>query len=410
MSAREPPIRPRRALTHVGGEVDVVARDPELGEALRRALDVDPDEDRVRAHVHGFHSYPARMHPDTALALIATLSSPRATVLDPFAGSGTVVVSARELGRRAIGSDLNPLSVALCRVKTTGCPPGFAEALLAAAERVVEHAKERQAKKLGPTHPYGPEDRQLYETYVLLALDGLRDGIERAAPEETRRTLFLVLSSMLTKLSRKRGDSSDGDQPKRLARSFAFRLFLLRTRELVEQLRTFTELMPPGTPPARVEQCDARQLGFLKSGSVDLVVSSPPYPGVYDYFAHHSARLRWLRMPGEDFRRGELGARRAFERDSQRGLQGFERDFTHCLSELARVITREGRVALLIADSAVSGRPLFVGEWLPPLVDRAGLRLIARASQTRPNFHEPSSRAFTQRDRREHLVLLARDT
>jgi hypothetical protein len=32
--------------------------------ALASALDVAGDDAASRAHVHGFHSYPARMHPD----------------------------------------------------------------------------------------------------------------------------------------------------------------------------------------------------------------------------------------------------------------------------------------------------------------------------------------------------------
>src|SRR5690606_25047375 len=150
--------RRRKALTHVGGQVEVHAEDPELARVLVSALDVRPDEERVLAHVHGFHSYPARMHPDTAQALVAALSPKRGTVLDPFCGSGTVLVAARELGRLALGSDLNPLAVELARLKLASYDAAFVRALNAAAERVAEHAMARKVAELGPTHPYGPED------------------------------------------------------------------------------------------------------------------------------------------------------------------------------------------------------------------------------------------------------------
>src|SRR5690606_9082165 len=44
-------------------------------------------------------------------------------LLDPFCGSGTVLVEARAAGLRAIGVDLNPLAVLIARAKTWTVPP-----------------------------------------------------------------------------------------------------------------------------------------------------------------------------------------------------------------------------------------------------------------------------------------------
>ena len=69
------------------------AGDPMMSRLLEQALDAahapgaDPD-----ALTHGFHSYPARMHPTTARRLIAGLLPVRGRLLDPFCGSGTVLV------------------------------------------------------------------------------------------------------------------------------------------------------------------------------------------------------------------------------------------------------------------------------------------------------------------------------
>src|SRR5262249_17266475 len=124
--------RERRSLSHVGGAVDM-GGDPALAQRLALALDVDAEPSASRDHVHGFHSYPARMHPATAARLVAAFAPPGATVLDPFCGSGTVLVEAMLAGRRAVGTDLNPLAVALATLKTTPRSARELEGMVAAA-------------------------------------------------------------------------------------------------------------------------------------------------------------------------------------------------------------------------------------------------------------------------------------
>ncbi|HET9932862.1 MAG TPA: DNA methyltransferase [Polyangiaceae bacterium] len=400
-------VKRRRALTHVGGEADIVAESDELRNVVARALDVSDEDERVLAHVHGFHSYPARLHAETAKTLIEALSSRGDSVLDPFCGSGTVPVVARELGRRAFGSDLNPLAVELARLKAAGMSESFARALVAASARVVEHARARQEAELGPTHPYGAEDRKEFATHVLLALDGLRDGIDEIEERGVRHALLLVLSACLTKLSEKKADSSSVHQPKRIARSFPFRFFALKTEDLARRALEFTARVPARTPAAELEICDARRLAYLPSKRVKLVVSSPPYPGVYDYFEHHATRLRWLRLDGTRLEQGEIGTRRAARRDAARAAGEWEADFGRCLVELRRVLTQDGLAALMLADSVIGARPYYADEWLPRVAKHERVAIVGRGSQARPHFHAPTARAFQRRPRREHLFILA---
>src|SRR5688572_30232246 len=64
---------------------------------------------------HGFHTYPAGMHPDAARDLVALF--PGETCFDPFCGGGTTLVEARAAGRRAFGADLSPIAVRVARVR-----------------------------------------------------------------------------------------------------------------------------------------------------------------------------------------------------------------------------------------------------------------------------------------------------
>src|ERR1700719_6806 len=63
------------------------------------------------------HPFPARMAPGIALEALGN-STPPLRVLDPMAGSGTVLAVARSKGHRAFGVDLDPLAVLLAGVWT----------------------------------------------------------------------------------------------------------------------------------------------------------------------------------------------------------------------------------------------------------------------------------------------------
>jgi adenine-specific DNA methylase len=406
---RAPPSAPkgrRTALSQLGGEVELWG-DERLAAALRAAFDVVATETAELADVHGFHSYPARMHPETAQRLIARLSTPGQTVLDPFCGSGTVLVEARRLGRRGLGYDVNPLSRELSWLKTLAPSDAWLAALTEEAARVAAHADERRKRKAGATQRYGDADRAQFAPHVLLELDGLRDGLQASAQPEQQRALFLVLSALLTKVSQKSGDSSLGATEKHVAPGFPSRFFVKKTSELCQQLAAYRQSLPADAPPAACTLGDARKLPGLAARSVALVVSSPPYPGVYDYLAHHDDRLRWLGLPSRDFEKLEIGSRRELSGESfGPALAVWERDLAATLSALAAGLDAAGSIVLLIADSTLAGKPLYAERVVEKAAPAARLELRARASQPRPHFHGGSREAFVKKPRREHLLLL----
>jgi DNA methylase len=407
VKASPPAAKGRRtALSQLGGAVEVWG-EPAAAAALKSALDVTATETAELRDVHGFHSYPARMHPDTAARLVASLSAPDQTVLDPFCGSGTVLVEARRLGRRSLGYDVNPLSRELCWLKTLAPGEDWLAALSENAARVAAHADERRQRKAGATERYGEVDRAQFAAHVLLELDGLRDGIHGIEDAEQRRALFLLLSALLTKVSQRSGDSNARTEPKRIAPGFPSRFFVKKTGELCRQLGEYRASLPPAAPPAACTLGDARKLPGLAARSVGLVVSSPPYPGVYDYLSHHDDRLRWLGLSSREFEKLEIGSRRELSGESfGPALARWERDLGATLTALTRALSAQGLIVLLIADSTLAGKPLFAERVVEKAAPAAGLMLVARASQARPHFHGGSRDAFAKQPRREHLLLL----
>jgi hypothetical protein len=401
--------RDRRALSHVGGAVELAGGSDAEQHALAAALAVEADEAATQAHVHGFHSYPARLHPETARRLIEELSRPGDRVLDPFCGSGTVLVEARLAGRAALGVDVNPLAIELSELKANGPGAPWVARLVPVAKRVAEHADDRRRTRAGATRRYSETDTALFAPHVLLELDGLRDGIEHVENPDVARALLLVLSAVLTKVSARAGDTGRSEGQKRVSAGYTARFFLKKADDLARRLDEAGALLPPRAPLVKVVHGDARDLRTVGDGKVDLVVSSPPYAGVYDYVVHHRDRLRWLDLPDDRFEAHEIGARRHARGVSfGHALARFRSELGAALGEMGRTLSSRGAAVLVIADSVLASRAVFADELVGGLAPSAGLALVAAASQKRPHVHAPTQRAFEKRPRREHALLLRR--
>jgi len=409
---KEPP-RKRRALTNVGGRIDTEGDAPDA-RLLAQSLDVPPstddDTDPSRAHVHGFHTYPARMHPDTAARLVRAFVQPGGRVLDPFCGSGTVLVEAMIAGRSPIGTDLNPLAVRLARCKTRPRDPAELENLVAQAKVCAASADERRKAKAGASRRFPPEDVEAFEPHVLLELDSLRAKLEMLRNDPAQHDLMLVLSAILVKLSKKRGDTSVGIAGRRTAPGFASKIFVQKTEELARSLAAFRALLPTPTPRgAFVEQDNATELRRLPAGLMDAIITSPPYAATYDYISHHAMRLRWLDLNASALAHGEMGARSTYQRiPPGEASVAWSRELAKFFNAAAKVLPKGGPLVLLMADSAVGNVALRADEIVASTARECGFFPAARASQFRPHFHGPTMAAFRTRPRAEHAILLRR--
>jgi hypothetical protein len=401
----------RRSLTHVGGSVRRTG-DAAPAEKLSQALNVlpatDEGDDRARLDVHGFHTYPARMHPDTAARLLRDFAPRGGSVLDPFCGSATAVVEAMVQGHPAYGVDLNPLAVLLARSKTRPREPAELQALVERAAACAAHADDRRKARAGASRRFPIADTKLFEPHVLLELDSLRAYIETVPAGHLRDDLSLILSSVLVKFSIQRGDTSRAVAARRTAPGFPARFFARKAEEWATRLSALRQRLPqPVPPPAVIVLDDAASLQALPVKQVDAIITSPPYVATYDYLEHHELRLRWLGLDTSRLAKKEFGSRSAYRHlKPGEARNAWARELTAFLRAAGRLLPADGPLVLLMADSAVGSEALRADEIVSEFARECGFVPIACATQSRPHFHGPTQAAFRTRPRGEHAILL----
>jgi hypothetical protein len=367
-----------------------------LAAAWQNAAREDPD-----ALTFGFHPWPARMHRAIARTVIREVTGPRDRILDPFCGSGTVLLEAMLAGRPSLGIDLNPLAPLLVRTK---CERRSAEErahFLAIATSVSEASVERVRARTPVWAKLPPHLVGLYGPHVLKELAGLLEEIRRVPSERDRRAMEMVFSSLVVKFSNKRAETSEAPVERRIRKGLSTELFLRKCHELVERWASLEAALPPDSPEPRVFEGDARELRRLlgRHARFELILSSPPYGGTYDYHAQHALRLAWLGLDAEALERREIGARRSARSDPDRAIAAWNDDVRRILTSIASVLARGGMCVLVMGDARFGQRNVPLLDQLHALAPQAGLRILASASQPRPNWCGGSPRE-------EHLVAL----
>jgi hypothetical protein len=243
-----------------------------------------------RHHTHGFHTRKAVMNPEAVSLLLQLLPGDNA-ILDPFVGSGTTMIEVMLAGRGAVGYDLSPLAVGITKYHCWRPSPEMLDELRRAVKEVVSSFKDAGGgDDEGDTVHATPSDSEIDDTFTIdrrMALGSrlswnqvhqiVNKQVLQMSADAAGALWFLLSHEELYKWD-------DWRRP----RSLEWR-FIRTARRYIERVEGLARDIPGGTAEAQIYVADATvdQRTCAQSGEdgvvIDGVLTSPPYPGVYDY-------------------------------------------------------------------------------------------------------------------------------
>lgn len=340
------------------------------------------------------------MAPELALKTISMLPK-NAIILDPMSGSGTVLRAGVENGNFCLGFDLDPLATLMARVWTSR----LSEGLVQEAKKVVE-----AAKALGDVAPpwgesaatqafaeFWFEERQRKELTALSYVLARYEGVHRHA-------LMLALSRLI--ITKEKGASIARDtshsRPHRVFFGNDFDVFhaLPVAAKRIEDRLAAQDIF--GT--AKIELADARSLP-LERGSVDAVITSPPYLNAIDYMRGHRLALIWLGYTIDQLakvRSTSIGAEAALKVGSDlvlppydiatilpptkaRIVERYRTDIYKMMIELRRVVKPGGQVLVVVGNSNIAGVSVSNADINHASAIHVGFNLVSRFDRALPS-------------------------
>lgn len=259
-----------------------------------------------RNFAHGYFQYPAMMVPNMvgrALDEVAAHRHDQIHLLDPFAGSGTVVTEAVARGWDVTAVDVNPLAAMLCRTKGG---PFFPAATADAIARVLSQVQRSRF----PASHWFPNVRKWFEPEVIEGLSSLRQAVQNIGSPPVRRFLWVALAETVRLTSNSRlstvklhikpaQDRISTDAVEIFERIAERNLGLLAAES--EELRKAGHIQR-GWPTSQVrvilgDIATANLSG--ETSSPNVLVTSPPYGDNHStitYGQHAYLPLRWIRL------------------------------------------------------------------------------------------------------------------
>ncbi len=292
---------------------------------------------------HPLHeiSYRACFKPQLPEFFIRRLTNPSDSVYDPFMGRGTTPIQSALLDRKALGNDVNPMSILMTRPRLNTPKINDVEARLAEldwdAGEITEHDQRFNV---------------FYHPSTLRQIIALRDWLHE---REKSCQIDLVDDWIrLVAMSRLTGHSSGFfsvytlppnqsvsiDSQRRInerRRQFPSSrdvgaLIIRKSRSLLRQGGISAE----GT---ELSSCDARDTAHIQRGTVDLVVTSPPFLDIVNYLVDNHVRA-WFTGIDIDAQSISMPS----------NADDWQRFTSEVLSELCRVVKPGGIICYEVGE------------------------------------------------------------
>jgi len=299
------------------------------------------------------------------------------TVLDPFCGAGTTLLSSKKAGLQSIGIDVSPLAAFVSQVK---CDDYNEKDIESAKKFISTVFKERKEPKINWQFELFPPSKAFPKSNLNTLLF-LREEIENEEPK-VRNLLLLALLSVFPQSSLVIKDGGVLKINKRKRAIPMKEIFRRKVKRMLSDLEN-----PIKGPKPGVFNDDARLLP-VENDIAELIVTSPPYLNNIDYSKIYGLELSLLFLDKNVTQETRRNAVRSFitgdtklkDVPQEVGDIGYQipvigayfADMERVLSEIYRVMKPDASCYFVVSNSVIHETHVLVDEVLGEIGERLG--------------------------------------
>ncbi|MDH5401959.1 MAG: site-specific DNA-methyltransferase [Candidatus Heimdallarchaeota archaeon] len=390
-------------------------------------LDFRNSDTKYATHV--FHKYPAVMVGPVAKYCLNTWLKNQNKILDPFVGSGSVLVESAIQQKMSIGVDLNPLAVLISKVKTR----------IISLEILLEYKK----------NLFSSLDLYLHNTILINSLQIeipdtitnwdqwfsdlhlqqlllIKSKILEIVPVQEYQEFFLVAFSELIREASytRNGEFKRFRMPKDKRDQFLFPVlseFLKKVDRNIQGYRDYLNLLPKQASKfePKVYFGNSKHLDFIEDASMNGILTSPPYGDsfttvAYGQFSSLSSEILGLNviqpLRVDDYLMGGKKEQRSTniskipsphlhetldiirEKDGRRviDVERFFQDYFEVIQECNRVLKENSKIVFVVGNRTVKNTWIETDIITSEIFSDFGYKLNGISIRDIPNKSMPS--------------------
>lgn len=384
------------------------------------------------------HPFPARMAPEIALDYLQTLNK-NSLVLDPMSGSGMVVKESARKGLRSIGCDLDPLAQLISKVSATKVDENK---VINAVEELIQLCKKNSKNTFRLSWIDDDEETQKFinfwfDTKQKKELSLISYFLIEKPFIKNKKILDLIKVAVSRLIITKEPKAS---LARDTAHSRPHRTITKNNFSVIDEILKSTKHVLKALTPNEIKQnakiylSDARSMTRIKSGTIDAIITSPPYLNAIDYMRGHKLSLIWFgyqikhlrniraKTIGSE-RKADLYEAKKFENllkeldlsDLQtkeyKMLNKYYKDLLKQLKESYRVLKKDRTALYVIGNSSIKGNYIKNSEILKHCANYVGFKSISETTRDIPDNRRylpitiTNSNSLSKRMRVEHIII-----
>lgn len=258
--------------------------------------------------LHSLCSYQGKMKPSLAYFLVKAFTKPGDTMLDPFAGVGTIPFEAALNGVSSFGFDISPAALSIAKAKLGKINRDESIALIEKLSEYLHHAK-LSSKVLEPAKQFGFNKKlaDYFEANTLKEIVMAREFFKKNPPITPSE--HLVFSCLLHILHGNRpyalSRRSHGITPFAPTGAFEYKDLIAHLKDKVE--RSFATAIPDDFVEGDMLFQDATSWWPRHIENLDAIITSPPFFDSTRFYLANWLRLWLSGWDKEDFEKRPLG-------------------------------------------------------------------------------------------------------